>query len=87
MIGFPFRYGDAGFMHGTSTISPYGWNHPQAFGHIGMSNSFTWADPARDLVVALLTTGKPILGTHLLALPRIFIEIHRAFPATSSTLS
>ncbi|MDH3754230.1 MAG: beta-lactamase family protein [Acidimicrobiia bacterium] len=80
MIGMPFRYGDAGFMHGTDTISLYGWNHPRAFGHVGMSNSFTWADPDRELVVALLTTGKPILGTHLLALPQVISEIHRTFP-------
>ena len=84
MIGMPFRYGDAGFMHGTDTISLYGWNHPRAFGHVGMSNSFTWADPDRELVVALLTTGKPILGTHLLAFPRVISEIHRSFPATTS---
>ena len=84
MIGLPFRYGDAGFMHGTGTASIYGWNHPRAFGHVGMSNSFTWADPDRDLVVALLTTGKPILGTHLLALPRVICAIHQSFPATSS---
>jgi CubicO group peptidase (beta-lactamase class C family) len=81
MIGLPFRYGDAGFMHGTDTLSLYGWNHPRAFGHIGMSNSFTWADPDRDLVVAFLTTGKPILGTHILALPRVVFDIDRSFPA------
>lgn len=84
MIGLPFRYGDAGFMHGTDTISLYGWNHPRAFGHIGMSNSFTWADPDRDLVVAFLTTGKPILGTHILALPRVVFDIDRSFPATTT---
>ncbi len=80
MIGLPFRYGDAGFMHGTGTLSLYGWNHPRAFGHVGMSNSFTWADPDRELVVALLTTGKPILGTHLRALPGVIMQIHRSFP-------
>lgn len=84
ILGVPIGYGDAGFMHGTDTASAYGWNHPRAFGHVGLSNSFTWADPERDLVVALLTTGKPVLGTHLLALPRVFIEIHRSFPVTAS---
>ncbi len=79
MIGMPFCYGGAGFMHGTDTISLYGWNHPRAFGHVGMSNSFTWADPDRGLVVALLTTGKAILGTHLVALPQVIREIHRSF--------
>ena len=79
MIGMPVRYGN-GFMMGSRTISFYGWNHPRAFGHVGMSNTFTWADPDRDLVVALLTTGKPILGPHLLAFPRMMAEIHAAFP-------
>lgn len=79
MIGLPMRYG-SGFMMGTRTISLYGWNHPNAFGHVGMSNTFTWADPDRDLVVALLTTGKPILGPHLLALPKLINEIHRRYP-------
>ncbi len=80
MIGMPMRYGN-GFMMGTSSFSLYGWNHPRAFGHVGMSNTFTWADPDRSLVVALLTTGKPILGTHLVALPRLITEIHNTFPA------
>jgi CubicO group peptidase (beta-lactamase class C family) len=79
MIGMPVRYGN-GFMMGSHSISFFGWNHPNAFGHVGMSNTFTWADPDRDLVVALLTTGKPILGPHLLALPRLLAEIHRSFP-------
>lgn len=29
---------------------------------------FCWADPERQLVVALLTTGKPILSLHVLRL-------------------
>lgn len=82
MIGLPVRYGN-GFMMGNTSLSFYGWNHPHAFGHVGMSNSFTWADPDRDLVVALLTTGKPILGPHLAALPRLMAAIHEAFPARS----
>ena len=78
MIGLPMRYGN-GFMMGTRSFSLYGWNHPRAFGHIGMSNTFTWADPDRDLVVAFLTTGKPIMGTHLVALPKLITEIHKTF--------
>lgn len=79
MIGLPLRYG-TGFMLGTDTISLYGWNHPRAFGHLGLSNSFTWADPDRDLVVALLTTGKAVIGTHLPAVYNLVSEIHRSFP-------
>ncbi|MGI9600329.1 MAG: serine hydrolase domain-containing protein [Acidimicrobiales bacterium] len=75
----PMRY-SAGFMLGAEQASLYGWNHPRAFGHVGMSNLFTWADPDRDLVVALLTTGKPVLGPHIVALPRLISTIHEVFP-------
>ena len=75
----PLLYSE-GFMLGTSTISPYGWNHPEAFGHLGLINCLTWADPERELVVALLTTGKAMVGTHLPALVQLVSEIHRRFP-------
>jgi CubicO group peptidase (beta-lactamase class C family) len=80
-IGLPLQYG-SGFMLGTRTISLYGWNHPRAFGHVGLANTFTWADPDRELVVALVTTGKAVLGPHIPALYNLVREIHRTFPAT-----
>ncbi len=79
ILGMPMRY-SSGFILGTETVSLYGWNHPRAFGHVGMSNLFTWADPDRDLVVALLTTGKPVVGTHLLSLIQLISGIHEEFP-------
>jgi CubicO group peptidase (beta-lactamase class C family) len=79
MLGMPMRY-SSGFMLGNEQVSLYGYDHPRAFGHVGMSNLFTWADPDRELVVALLTTGKPVLGTHLVALPQLIGDIHKAFP-------
>ncbi|MEZ5144856.1 MAG: serine hydrolase domain-containing protein [Acidimicrobiales bacterium] len=79
MLGVPLRY-STGFMLGTPTVSIYGWNQPRAFGHLGLSNSFTWADPDRELVVAILTTGKPFLGPHLPSLFLLMGEIQRAFP-------
>ncbi|MCU0269733.1 MAG: beta-lactamase family protein [Acidimicrobiales bacterium] len=82
MLGMPLRY-SAGFMLGTSSISLYGWNHPRAFGHLGLANSFTWADPDSELVVALLTTGKAILGSHAVALVLLLGEIYRVFPAVT----
>ena len=81
ILGVPMRYGN-GFMMGTRSLSLYGWNQPHAFGHVGLTNTFTWANPDRDLVVALLTTGKPVLGPHVLALPRLVAEIHDSFPVT-----
>jgi len=82
-ILLPLSY-SPGFMLGTDTISLYGWNHPRAFGHLGLANSFTWADPDRELVVALLTTGKAVLGTHLPAVLQLIGEIHRTFPVLGS---
>lgn len=81
MIGLPMRY-STGFMLGSESVSLFGWNHPRAFGHVGLSNLFTWADPERELVVALLTTGKPVLGTHMVALVRLFTGIHETFTGT-----
>lgn len=78
MIGLPIRYSN-GFMLGSDSVSIFGWNHPRAFGHVGMSNLFTWADPERELVVALLTTGKPVFGTHMVSLVRLFTGIHETF--------
>ena len=86
MTGLPMRY-STGFMLGSDSISLFGWNHPRAFGHVGMSNLFTWADPDRDLAVALLTTGKPVLGTHMTSLIRLFIGIHEAYGATTKVKS
>lgn len=83
ILGLPMRYGN-GFMMGTRSLSLYGWNQPHAFGHVGLTNTFTWANPDRDLVVALLTTGKPVLGPHVLALPRLVAEIHDNFPVADS---
>jgi CubicO group peptidase (beta-lactamase class C family) len=79
MLGVPMRYG-TGFMLGSETVSLYGWNRPRAFGHVGMSNLFTWADPDQELVVALLTTGKPVIGGHLPALVRLMGGIYTSLP-------
>lgn len=75
----PVAY-STGFMCGSSGLSLYGWNHPRAFGHLGLSNIFTWADPDRALVVSLLTTGKPVLAPHVVALLQLVSAIHDAFP-------
>jgi len=78
-LGLPIRYG-LGFMLGTEGPSLFGWNNPRAFGHIGFTNVLSWADPQRRLAVALLTSGKPILGPHVARLLQLMVEIGRAFP-------
>ncbi len=59
-LGLPVRYG-MGFMLGAETFSPYGPDTGHAFGHIGFTTVVAWADPDRDLSVALLTSGKPVI--------------------------
>lgn len=60
----PIRY-SAGMMLGSPGIGLYGPATGKAYGHIGFTNNFIWADPERDISVALLTTGKLIVGLHL----------------------
>ena len=60
----PMRY-SAGAMLGGSPLGFYGRNTQHAYGHIGLSNIFCWADPERAISVAILNTGKPILGLHI----------------------
>lgn len=69
-VFLPIRF-SAGFMLGGKPLGMYGLNTHHAFGHIGFSNIFCWADPARDISVSILTTGKPIIGNHLVALPKL----------------
>jgi CubicO group peptidase (beta-lactamase class C family) len=75
----PLRYG-LGFMLGNETVGPFGLDNPQAFGHVGLSNIFSWADPERDLAVALVNTGKPIISLHAVRLIQFLLEVGRAFP-------
>jgi CubicO group peptidase (beta-lactamase class C family) len=60
----PVRYG-LGFMLGGRHVSLFGADTEFAFGHLGFTNTYTWADPARDISVALLTTGKTFVPYEL----------------------
>lgn len=82
MIPVPYSLG---FMLGSRSVGLFGFDNPLAFGHVGLSNVFTWADPERELVVALLTTGKPILGMHIPSLLGFFYALGRAFPKGEQT--
>jgi len=62
-LGAPIRY-SMGFMLG-SRVSVYGLHTEDVFGHLGFTNVFVYADPSRDLAVALMTTGKPTLSPGL----------------------
>jgi len=60
-IGVPIRY-SMGFMLGGRIASLYGLRTQRAFGHVGFTNVFVYADPSRDVAVALMTSGKPALS-------------------------
>ena len=64
MVLLPMRY-SAGMMLGSNPVSLFGPFTPQAYGHWGFFNSFSWADPEREIAVSLLNTGKVFLGPHL----------------------
>ncbi len=59
VIKIPMAY-SMGFMLGHPLYGFYGPRCGSAFGHIGMMNIAGWADPERDIAVALLNTGKPM---------------------------
>jgi len=70
----PLRYG-SGLMLGDRPIGIFGPDTPRAFGHLGFTNIWAWADPARQLSVALLTSGKPVVSTHVVRLLQLLFEI------------
>ncbi|GEE02015.1 putative lipase LipE [Gordonia spumicola] len=57
--GSPLRWG-TGFMLGSNYFGPFGRRAPHAFGHTGLTQIAMWADPARDLAVAVISSGKPL---------------------------
>jgi len=60
-FGFPMRYG-LGMMMGGMRFSLFGLNTRGAFGHLGFTGVVVYADPVRQLAVAFLNTGKPMLA-------------------------
>ena len=78
-LGLPLRYSN-GFMLGGDLISLFGAGTAHAFGHLGFTNIFSWADPERRLSVALLTSGKPVLNLEAIRLLQLIFAINDAFP-------
>jgi CubicO group peptidase (beta-lactamase class C family) len=72
----PLRY-SAGMMLGASPWGLYGPSTAKAFGHLGFANNIVWADPERAISVALLATGKVVLGTHMPALLALLSAISK----------
>ncbi len=75
----PMRYA-LGPMLGNNPVGLFGPMTGQAFGHLGFSNIFCWADPERDISVSILTTGKSVVGTHLPALGQLLYQLSTQCP-------
>ena len=56
----PLRW-SSGLMLGGQLPNFFGRDNPRAYGHLGLVSCLSWADPARDIAVVILTTGKPFL--------------------------
>ena len=70
----PMRY-SPGFMLGQNPVGLYGLNTGEAFGHLGFLTVLCWADPARDISVALLNTGKSMAPAMITRLLRVLYTI------------
>lgn len=79
VLKVPLRY-SPGMMLGGSPFGLYGPETDLAFGHLGMINIMVWADPARDLTVSLLTTGKPLLAHNMPQLVQLLRQINHRVP-------
>ncbi|HSP97432.1 MAG TPA: serine hydrolase domain-containing protein [Candidatus Dormibacteraeota bacterium] len=80
-LGVPTRY-SMGFMLGGFGF--YGPDTAYAFGHLGFINIIAWADPERDLAVALTNSGKPLFFPEIYYLLEIMRQIGRACPKVAS---
>lgn len=77
----PMRF-SMGMMLGSRPVSLFGPSTEQAYGHLGFVNVLCWADPERELSCALLTTGKPLVGPHLVPWGQVMWEVARQCPQT-----
>jgi CubicO group peptidase (beta-lactamase class C family) len=83
VILLPISY-SMGFMLGTEPIGLYGFRCGKAFGHVGLSNILAWADPERDIAVALMNSGKPLLALDTAYWPEIIRRISTRIPRDGS---
>lgn len=75
----PMRF-SAGFMLGENPFGLYGPKTHTAFGHLGFITVLCWADPSRDISVALLNTGKSIAPAGITRMIGVLRAIGAACP-------
>jgi CubicO group peptidase (beta-lactamase class C family) len=85
VILLPLSY-SMGFMLGTEPVGLYGFRCGKAFGHVGLSNILAWADPERDISVALMNSGKPFFALETAYWPEIIRRISTRIPRDGSRL-
>ena len=78
----PLRY-SAGMMLGASPFGMFGPDTSKAYGHLGFANNLVWADPERGTAVAMLATGKVLLGLHAPYLLSLLARLSRHCPKLS----
>lgn len=74
MLVIPVRF-SAGMMLGDNPIGLFGPRSRHAYGHIGFLNVVCWADPAREISVAILNNGKSLAPSSLTRLARVISTI------------
>jgi CubicO group peptidase (beta-lactamase class C family) len=80
-LGIPIRFSPA-FMLGENPVGLWGVKSRGAYGHIGFMTVLCWADPQREISVALLNTGKSIAPNGLLRTVATMNAITKACPPT-----
>lgn len=78
-LALPIRF-SAGMMLGDWPLGLYGLDCREAFGHLGFLSIVCWADPARDISVAILNNGKTIAPSAYVALMKLIGTISRVCP-------
>ena len=78
-LGIPMRY-SAGLMLGDEPFGIWGPQTREAFGHLGLVNKFAWGDPEREISVAILTTGLPLISPHVVPLFNLIRTIGKRVP-------
>ncbi|NGY05740.1 serine hydrolase domain-containing protein [Solimonas terrae] len=75
----PMRY-SPGFMLGQNPVGLYGPGSGAAFGHLGFLTVLCWADPARDISVSLLNTGKALAPAAFTRIIGVLLAVADACP-------
>ncbi|WP_043769462.1 serine hydrolase domain-containing protein [Algiphilus aromaticivorans] len=75
----PVRF-SMGMVLGENPFGLYGPNCRGAFGHLGFMNIICWADPSREISVAILNTGKTVAPSALYRLGQLLRTIGTQIP-------